>query len=781
MKKFIFIICVVLIAQNCIAETSPVGTWSGTWSGGGYGDALDFTIGLDDSISGAFVQPLAPWGLSGSATLSFTGTVDAFNNQTGSGTFYCDGLDTVQGYTVEYYITEGSLQVSGDNATGSHNLTVYINGEWDSTEYTTFSVSRTSVPEVALNLTKTGSGTVQVNGISRTLPWSGFFTFGADVTLRAVPQTGSVFVNWSGDIKACANPITLMMEDNANVMARFTVCDNLSSMSEDFETGNFSQYPWLHSGDANWTVVSYEGSYAARSGTISDNQQSGLHLTCNVPAASEISFFMKVSSEESWDYLVFYIDGEEVAAWSGAVDWEQVTYDVSPGRHIFSWVYEKDESEYRGSDCAWIDDVVLSQCDTGLLGIDNPDFNGDGKTDLLWRDVNTGLYLGTIMNDLTKVQSAVLGGSSTGLQIVGLADFNADNKTDLLWRDVNTGLYLGTIMGGSTGLTKVQSVVLGGSSTGLQIVGLADFNADNKTDLLWRDVNTGLYLGTIMGGSTGLTKVQSVVLGGSSTGLQIVDLPDFNADNKTDLLWRDVNTGLYLGTIMGGSTGLTKVQSAVLGGSSTGLQIVDLADFNADNKTDLLWRDVNTGLYLGTIMGGATGLTKVQSVVLGGSSTGFQIVDLADFNADNKTDLLWRDVNTGLYLGTIMGGATGLTKVQSVVLGGSSTGLQIVDLPDFNGDFKTDLLWRDVNTGLYLGTIMGGATGLTKVQSVVLGGSSTGLQIVGLAYFNIDDKTDLLWRDVNTGLYLGTLMNSLTKVQSKSLGGSSTTFQIVAP
>src|SRR5256885_122116 len=67
------------------------------------------------------------------------------------------------------------------------------------------------------------------------------------------------------------------------------------------------------------------------------------------------------------------------------------------------------------------------------------DFNGDGKADVLWRDVKTGRA------DLWFVNGAtVSGGASFGIvpsdwQIAGVGDFNGDGKADLLWRNVKTG------------------------------------------------------------------------------------------------------------------------------------------------------------------------------------------------------------------------------------------------------------------------------------------------------------------------------------------------------
>lgn len=45
------------------------------------------------------------------------------------------------------------------------------------------------------------------------------------------------------------------------------------------------------------------------------------------------------------------------------------------------------------------------------------DFNADGKTDILWRNVTTGAYLATLMNGLTMTLTRNFGGSTATLQV----------------------------------------------------------------------------------------------------------------------------------------------------------------------------------------------------------------------------------------------------------------------------------------------------------------------------------------------------------------------------
>lgn len=132
-------------------------------------------------------------------------------------------------------------------------------------------------------------------------------------------------------------------------------------LEENFETGDFSLYDWQQSGNADWNIVSdivYEGTYAAKSGVITDNQQSTMQVEIDVNG-EYISFFRKVSSESSYDYLRFYIDGAEQNQWSGEIDWSQESFPVTPGLHTFKWSYTKDLSLSAGSDCAWLDKIKV--------------------------------------------------------------------------------------------------------------------------------------------------------------------------------------------------------------------------------------------------------------------------------------------------------------------------------------------------------------------------------------------------------------------------------------
>jgi hypothetical protein len=157
----------------------------------------------------------------------------------------------------------------------------------------------------------------------------------------------------------------------------------VGSVMEDFETGNFTAYPWVNSSNA-WTVVNsnvYAGTYSAKSKTgLANSQTSSLQITLNALSAGNISYQRRVSSEAGYDYFKFYIDNVEKEAISGtSAQWGSASFPVSAGNHVYKFEYSKDNSQIGGSDCAWIDNItfpptgVVAQEDIARLVVNDHD------------------------------------------------------------------------------------------------------------------------------------------------------------------------------------------------------------------------------------------------------------------------------------------------------------------------------------------------------------------------------------------------------------------------
>jgi len=151
---------------------------------------------------------------------------------------------------------------------------------------------------------------------------------------------------------------------------------------EDWETNDFTSYTWTSSGNAPWQIISgsnaYEGSFAAKSGIITDDQMSVLSITMNVLSDDTISFYKKVSCEygsqysQWWDYLVFHINSTEIGKWDGEVNWSREAFFVTAGSNTFKWSYIKDYIYSEGEDAAWIDFVVFPPVQTSASVDERP-------------------------------------------------------------------------------------------------------------------------------------------------------------------------------------------------------------------------------------------------------------------------------------------------------------------------------------------------------------------------------------------------------------------------
>ena len=157
------------------------------------------------------------------------------------------------------------------------------------------------------------------------------------------------------------NYATLIQEVQVNENNTVVDFELTESTAISFETGTFGQ-GWTFGGNANWTIDgtnAWDGQYSAKSGNIGNSQTTQMMITKEAATAGTISFYVKVSSEQDYDYLKFYIDNQLKNQWSGNVAWTEVSYDVFAGNHTYKWVYEKDVYVVSGSDCGWVDYIIF--------------------------------------------------------------------------------------------------------------------------------------------------------------------------------------------------------------------------------------------------------------------------------------------------------------------------------------------------------------------------------------------------------------------------------------
>jgi FG-GAP-like repeat len=222
------------------------------------------------------------------------------------------------------------------------------------------------------------------------------------------------------------------------------------------------------------------------------------------------------------------------------------------------------------------------------------DFNGDGKSDIAWRD-GSGDIAFWMMNGVSLSSSGGIAGVPGTWSVVGQRDFDGDGKADLLWHDTSGDIAMWFMNGAAV----ASAASVGNIPANWSVVGVADFNGDGLGDLLWRDSagDTAVWL------MSGATIMSSAGLGNVPNTWTVVGTGDFDGDGKADILWRD-NLGNTAIWFMNGTT----VASTASLGNIPNWSVVGTGDFNGDGKSDIVWRDGGGNIAI-WLMNGAAILT----------------------------------------------------------------------------------------------------------------------------------------------------------------------------
>jgi hypothetical protein len=261
----------------------------------------------------------------------------------------------------------------------------------------------------------------------------------------------------------------------------------------------------------------------------------------------------------------------------------------------------------------------------------------------------------------------------TGTNVVNIGAPNADMVV------ANVNIVLADVPGGVPVLPGNSRAYPGSSAQSAKA--RHDFNADGKSDLLWRDTSGTLGLWLLNGAQI----LNAAGLAIVPTTWSLVGQRDFNRDGTSDILWRDTSGNTAIWFMNNGQVAST----GAVGNVPTNWSVVGLGDFNGDRSAGILWRDDlgNIALWI------MNGTLASAAVALGNVPTAWSVAGTGDFNGDGKTDILWRDGsgNTAMWF------MNGTTVASSADVGNVPTNWSIVGIGDFNGDGKSDILWGDTS------------------------------------------------------------------------------------
>jgi ELWxxDGT repeat protein len=246
------------------------------------------------------------------------------------------------------------------------------------------------------------------------------------------------------------------------------------------------------------------------------------------------------------------------------------------------------------------------------------DFNGDNVDEIVYRD-DTGnnriVTLGHAGNAMTVGSARDIVPAGLNWDIAAVGDFDGDGRDDILWREVGGYNFMYSQFNVVTGAV-VQNAVTG-LGIDWKVAGVADFDGDGKADIFWRNIN-GYNAMWLMDGP----KVKRVLnVSGIGNDWTLAGIADFDRDGRPDLFWR--NIAGYNGIWFMKVNVVDRVVNVA--GVTPDWRVVGTGDYNGDGFADILWEQTVNGTRVVWLLN--AGAYSGEAVLPGTGDIGWQVVN----------------------------------------------------------------------------------------------------------------------------------------------------------
>ena len=394
------------------------------------------------------------------------------------------------------------------------------------------------------------------------------------------------------------------------------------------------------------------------------------------------------------------------------------------------------------------------------------DFTGDGKQDILQRDLETSNYRLWCLNTNNIGETIELPKMDSSWKITSIANFDGNKTQDIFWQTITGENRIWRM--DANGVEVVNLPTINPSNVTVQHVG--DFEGDGDTDILVRDKINGM-IAIWESNATNPNFIREVVLPYvSDNKTQMKQISDLDGDGDLDILWYNSVNGFVAVWKMQGTSLKSGFELPTVSDTNTKIQLV--ADFDGDNDMDILWYNGTNGF---TAIWEMDGVNLKQGVLLGYvGDANTKIKQIVDFDGDKDLDILWYNDTNGFMAIWEMNGVNFKHGIGLADSGFGNT--KIKQIADFDGDNDLDFLWYNDVTGF---TAIWEMNGVNFKQGISLGFvNDTNTKISQIADFDSDKDLDIFWHNQTTGFAAIWSMNGVNIGQGIALPAIDTSFKV---
>jgi hypothetical protein len=291
-----------------------------------------------------------------------------------------------------------------------------------------------------------------------------------------------------------------------------------------------------------------------------------------------------------------------------------------------------------------------------------PDFDGDGKQDLLWRNTSTGQAGVWLMNGSGPKAVANLGSPPLSWVIINTGDFDGSGKSDILWQFENTTQYGVWFMNGIH-ITGIQNFTIP-SSAG-RICCATDFNGDGLADLVTFNRTAGAIYFWKNTGSLQFALQTAYTVSAASGWLPVGAARLNGANAPPALIWHNASTGEMAAWFM---SAFSWTSVASFGNPGGDVVLSGFGNFSGDGRADLLLFNPSSN-EIGYWR--SNGAQLPFAVPLANVSGTWVPVGAEDLNGNGQADIIWRETSTGALGAWEVNGSTVSIAIGALLVGPS--------------------------------------------------------------------------------------------------------------